>query len=97
MQFLVVNRRNVESFSETQLAEKIPIQVRRVKELYTEDFIRQIWHRGDRPGGVMLVEADTEATARSILNTLPMVQAGMVEVAMVIPLRPFAGFGPSSA
>jgi hypothetical protein len=94
MQFLVVNKRNTEKFSEADFTPKIPLEVRRVQELYSESFIRQIWHRADTPGGILLVEAESVEGVRGTLGTLPMVAAGLVEVAMIVPLRPFAGFGP---
>jgi hypothetical protein len=38
-----------------------------------------------------LLEAENEAEARERLNTLPLVNAGMLEVT-IIPLKPYAGF-----
>lgn len=92
MQFLVLNERNSKDFTPEDFAPKVGGEVQRVKELYAETFVRQIWHRDDVPGGVLLVEADSEAQAREKLATLPLVAAGMVQVAQVVPLKPFAGF-----
>ena len=50
-----------------------------------------IRHRADRPGACILIEADSEEQVRQKLNTLPMVQAGMLYVT-IIPLKPYAGF-----
>lgn len=38
-------------------------------------------------------EAESESQLRQMLETLPFVQVGIVEVS-VIQLRPYAGFGP---
>ena len=95
MQFIVLNERNVADFApEDFTADKVAPEVQRVRELYGQGFVRQIWHRGDVAGGCLLVEADNESAARELLNTLPLVAAGMVIVATVVPLKPFAGFGP---
>lgn len=94
MQFLVLNRRNTEQFTDSDFAPKVGSEVQRVREFYADGFVRQIWHRGDEPGGCLLVEAESEEQVRKTLETLPLVAAGMVEVASVIPLKPFAGFGP---
>ena len=93
MQFLVINTRKTEGVDQNEFEEKVPLEMTRVKEFYGEDFVRTIWHRGgDTPGGVLIVEAADEAEVRTKLDTLPLVQAGIVEVSQVIPLKPFAGF-----
>ena len=65
----------------------------RGRALYSLNFIRQIWHRADMPGACLLVEAESEQQVREMLSTLPLFRAGMLEI-MVIPLKPYAGFGP---
>ncbi len=63
------------------------------RQLYTDGFIRQIWHRADVPGACILLEAESEAHAREILRTLPLMRAGMLEVT-IVPLKPYMGFAP---
>ena len=46
------------------------------------------------PGACILWEADSEQSVREMLDKLPLVKAGMLEIVAVIPLRPYAGFGP---
>ena len=41
----------------------------------------------------MIIEADSDAAVREGLNSLPLAQAGMVEVS-IVPLKPYAGFCP---
>jgi muconolactone delta-isomerase len=93
MQFLSISSRRTEGFTDADFAARVDEEVERARALYGEGVIRQIWHRGDIGGACILWEADSEADARAKLNTLPMVQAGMLEVT-IIPLRPYAGFGP---
>ncbi len=93
MQFLVINTRLTQNVDAEELKAKIPLEVAKVKEFYGADFVRTIWHRGgETPGGVLVVEAADEAAVRGKLAELPLVQAGIVVVSDVIPLKPFAGF-----
>jgi hypothetical protein len=93
MQFLVINTRRTEGVDPEVFKAKVGGEVATVKTFYKEEFLRTIWHRGgDTPGGVLIVEAPDEATVRTRLEELPLVQAGIVVVSQIIPLKPFAGF-----
>jgi hypothetical protein len=91
MQFLAVSRRRTERFTDEEFGVHVESEIAQARVLYGHGFIRQIWHRGDVPGGCLLVEADSEAQARERLDTLPLFQKGMLEVA-IIPLVPYRGF-----
>jgi len=93
MQFLVINTRRTEGVDLEEFNAKVGGEVAKVKEFYANGFVRTIWHRGgETPGGVLVVEANNESEVRERLSTLPLVDAGIVEVSNVIPLKPFAGF-----
>jgi len=48
-------------------------------------------------GGAAIVwEAGNEGEVRSALDSLPVAQAGMLEIVAVVPLEPYAGFGPAN-
>jgi hypothetical protein len=49
------------------------------------------------PGAVILWEASSEADVRAALATLPIFQAGMLEIVLVVPLEPYPGFGPAQS
>ena len=66
-----------------------------MKSLYASGILRQVWKRGDQPGAAILWEAESEAEVRAAIATLPIFQAGMLEIQFVVPLEPYAGFGPS--
>ena len=51
--------------------------------------------RGDVPGATILWEAASEAEVRDALGSLPIFKAGMLEVAALVPLEPYPGFGPA--
>jgi muconolactone delta-isomerase len=95
MQFISLSRRKTESFTDAQFAAKAPDEWQRARTLYIEGNLRQIWARGDTPGACILWEADNEQHARELVGSLPMAQAGMLEVLAIVPLKPYAGFGPN--
>ncbi|MDR3437898.1 muconolactone Delta-isomerase family protein [Telmatospirillum sp.] len=92
MQFLTLSRRRSERFTDADIAPKIAEEVERARSLYSEGFIRQIWHRGDQGGACFLVEARDQQDVEAKLATLPLVKAGMLEVVAVVPLLPYRGF-----
>ena len=93
MQFLTISKRMNGNCDGADLAVLAEDEFERGRTLYLQDFIRQIWHRADTHGACLLVEADSEEQVRETLSTLPYFRAGMLEI-LVIPLKPYAGFGP---
>lgn len=93
MQFLTVSRRKTESFSDSDFAARTDAEFKQARALYAQGAMRQIWRRADVPGACILWEAESEAQVREFLGSLPMFQAGMLEVT-VIALQPYPGFGP---
>lgn len=47
------------------------------------------------PGAAILWEAGGEAEVRTALESLPLFQAGMLEIVAIVPLQPYPGFGPA--
>jgi muconolactone delta-isomerase len=97
MQFITLSQRKTDQFSEAEFTPHLEAEAERARTLYADGFIRQIWHRGDVLGACLLIEAESEATARLTLATLPLVAAGMLEIVAVVPLKPYRGFGPTNA
>ncbi len=96
MQFLTLSRRRVDAFPpEAFTKELMARETMRVKELYASGLLRQIWKRGDIPGAAILWEAGGEAEVRAALDSLPIFQAGMLEILAIVPLEPYPGFGPA--
>jgi len=95
MQFLSASRRLTDQFPpEAFTPELVAHETRRVKELYASGILRHIWKRGDIPGAAILWEAASEAEVRAAIATLPIFQAGMLEVLLVAQLEPYPGFCP---
>jgi len=62
-----------------------------VWELHQAGVFRELYFREDWPGAVLMLECEDVEAAREVLNTLPMVQAGLIAFD-VIPLIPYPGF-----
>jgi muconolactone delta-isomerase len=93
MQFLSISRRRTDQFPpEAFTAELIAGEGQRVKALYASGILRQIWKRADTPGASILWEAPGEAEVRAAIATLPIFAAGMLEIEILVPLEPYAGF-----
>jgi len=97
MQFLSLSRRRVDEFPAGSLTpELMSREGARVRELYAAGQLRQIWKRGDIPGASILWEAASESEVRDAIASLPISQAGMLEIVAIVPLEPYPGFGPVS-
>jgi len=93
MQFLSVSRRQVEEFpAEAFTAELVAHEGQRVKALYASGILRQIWKRGDAPGAAIVWETASDAEVWAAIGSLPIFQAGMLEILLVAPLEPYPGF-----
>jgi muconolactone delta-isomerase len=93
MQFLSLSRRRTDQFPpEAFTAELMAHKGQRVKALYATGILRQIWKRGDLPGAAILWEAPSEAEVRAAIASLPIFQAGMLEILALVPLEPYPGF-----
>jgi muconolactone delta-isomerase len=96
MQFLSLSRRRTDAFPpEAFTPELVAREGQRVRELYASGILRQIWRRTDLPGAAILWEAVSEAEIRAALASLPIFEAGMLEIVLVAPLAPYPGFGPA--
>ena len=63
----------------------------RVWELHQAGMFRELYFRQDRPEAVLVLECADVDEANEVLNTLPLVKAGLITFD-VIPLGPYPGF-----
>jgi muconolactone delta-isomerase len=63
----------------------------RVWELYQAGVFRELYFRQDRSDAVLVLECADVAEANQVLNTLPLVQEGLIAFD-IIPLIPYPGF-----
>ena len=92
MQFLSLSRRKMDNPA-AFTPELMAAETARVRQLYAAGVLRQIWRRGDLAGAVILWEATTMADVEAAIESLPIRQAGLLEVAALVPLEPYPGFG----
>jgi hypothetical protein len=74
-----------------RFAELRPAEARRAWDLYQADVIREIYFRADRPNGVLVLEVPDLVAAREVIDSLPLVAAGLIDFDLV-PLKPYPGF-----
>ena len=95
MQFLTVSRRRTDAFPPQAFTpELLAAEGRRVRELYAAGILRQVWKRGDAPGAAIVWETASEDELRAAMGSLPLAQAGMLEIVTFVPLHPYPAFGP---
>jgi muconolactone delta-isomerase len=63
----------------------------RVWELYQQGIVREMYFREDRSEAVLMLECDDEEEAEAVLQTLPLVGAGLITFEL-IPLAAYPGF-----
>jgi hypothetical protein len=81
-----------------QVMDVIPAEIRATVKLYLDGKIREWYSRGDGKGVVFLVDAKTEDEARTMMETLPLAKAQLMDteyipVGPLMPLRALIGPG----
>ncbi len=74
-----------------QFGPHLKAEARRVWELYQSGAIRELYFRADRSEAVLILECADLNDAQQTLESLPLVQAGLISFE-VIPLVPYPGF-----
>jgi Muconolactone delta-isomerase len=74
-----------------QFTPHLKAEARRVWEFYQSGTIRELYFRGDRSEAVLILECASVGEAQQTLDSLPLVQAGLIRFE-VIPLVPYPGF-----
>ena len=63
----------------------------RAWELYQQGSLRELYFRADRREAVLVLESEDAESARQVLETLPLVQHGLIAFELV-PLAAYPGF-----
>jgi hypothetical protein len=64
------------------IAPRLLDEQRRIRELHDAGFIEQLFRREDGTGAWLVVEAESEASARRQLDTLPFVEIGIMTMGL---------------
>jgi hypothetical protein len=90
MQFLVLA--NVrEEVPPERVASLVKEEAKMVWNLYASGQLRSAHYRADVPGAVLMLEAADLFEATKVVESLPMVQAGLLRTE-ILPLEPYTGF-----
>ncbi|MBZ0302862.1 MAG: superoxide dismutase [Anaerolineae bacterium] len=90
MKILAVEQ-EVSGIDPAQFRSYLKAEAARVWELTQADVIREVYFRRDRHDAVLVLECDDLAAAEAVLQTLPLVEHGLIRFE-VIPLMPYSGF-----
>jgi muconolactone delta-isomerase len=94
-QFMATLTRNLAEFTVAEFTDELlEIEAERARRLYADGIFRAMWSRLDVPGAVVLIEAAFEHDARHAVESLPLMQRGMLLCDSLLPLAPYRGFGP---
>jgi len=74
-----------------QFTPHLKAEARHVWELYQRGVLRESYFRADCLEAVLILECEDAKVARQTLDSLPLVQAGLIRF-KVIPLVPYPGF-----
>jgi muconolactone delta-isomerase len=100
MRILAIERAVAGVADEAFTPEMGAAEAHRAWDLQQAGLIRELYFRADEAAAVLVLECADVAEARTVLASLPMVAAGLIEFE-VLPLRAYPGFarlfGPTSA
>jgi muconolactone delta-isomerase len=92
--FIAIARRDYDRFTEADFTKDLlDAEAERARQLYADGVFRQMWGHASPAGAVILLEAESLDAAHAVLGTLPLTQAGMLQVE-VIAVGPYRGFYP---
>lgn len=91
MRILAIERDVPGANDEAYTADLLQAEARCAWQLYQEGIVRELYFRADRTEAVIMLECAGIDAARAALDTLPLVQAGLVAFDF-IPLKAYPGF-----
>jgi len=83
--------REVPGVTDEEFAPHLKAEAARAWELHQAGVIRELYFRADWPGAVLVLECAGIEEAADMLNTLPLVKAGLIAFD-IIPLKAYPGF-----
>jgi muconolactone delta-isomerase len=95
MQFLAIARPKADLLVDNlppNYEELLHLEREKARAYYANETIRQIWHCADSPGVAIIFEAESIEHLQDISTTFPLVAANYLDI-LVVPLKPYEGFG----
>jgi len=97
MQFMITVRRNAAK-SEAPPVEMREAEFEKIRDLYMEGTLQQIWLSEDFAIAYIVAEAPSVQDVTERFNALPLLKEGFVEpLTTIIPLKPYPGFAARAA
>ena len=96
MQLMILFTRHPDKAETAAPADLREAEFEKIRGLYADGLVQQIWLRGDAGGACMIVEAASTNEVAEKLNALPLVRAGYLQPPMIVPLKPYSGLAPRS-
>jgi muconolactone delta-isomerase len=90
MKILAIEK-EVPGVADGDFAPHLKAEAARVWELHQAGVIRELYFRADWPGAVLTLECGGVEEAADVLDTLPLVKAGLIAFD-IIPLKAYPGF-----
>ena len=91
MQILAISKLK-EGVTPDQIGQHGADEVKHTLEAYLDGKIRSFWFQVNRPGVVFILESKDEDEARQVMDEMPLVVAGLMDVDL-IPLQPLQPLG----
>ncbi|HEX9972147.1 MAG TPA: muconolactone Delta-isomerase family protein [bacterium] len=91
MKILAIEKEIIGITKDQLTAELKKAEANRLWELYQSGKIRELYFRADRNEAVLILECIDTSEAKSVLNTLPLMKAGLIDFD-IIPLKAYPGF-----
>jgi muconolactone delta-isomerase len=88
---ILAMEKEVPGVTDEEFAPHLKAEAARAWELHQAGVIRELYFRADWPGAVLMLECASVEEAAGVLNTLPLVQAGLIAFD-IIPLQAYPGF-----
>ncbi len=88
---VIAMERELPGATAEQFKPHLKAEAQRVWELYQSSVFRELYFRQDRSDAVLVLECDSLQAAQEALDSLPLVQAGLIAFEL-IPLKPYPGF-----
>lgn len=77
--------------TDAEFAPHLKSEAARAYDLYQQGILRELYFHRDEQTAVLILEVESLDAARSVLDTLPLVKAGLISFEL-IPLVPYSGF-----
>ncbi len=90
LKILAIEHENAGTHAE-DFAPHLEAEAQRLWALYREGTLREIYFHADEHRAILMLECQDTAEAQQLLNTLPLVQHGLITFEL-LPLAPYTGY-----